>query len=172
MNDEKDVLQEEAGILEAYKQLQASTVSKEQYEKEMALLKEKNAMYLKAITEGSKVNTSETIDSVKLEDSVADMSKFKGTNLEYWQKMTPIIDKTLETVPDDVLESMISQEGIDELIKVNTVMKQLVEKADGSAGYFRTLYDGRVAESSNKISSEIDRSGNLVKYLMDTQNKK
>ena len=47
--EEPSKLDEESALLKAYKNLQETTVSKEQYNKEVTELKEKNAMYLKAI---------------------------------------------------------------------------------------------------------------------------
>ena len=51
-------------------------------------MKDKNALYLKAITEGSKVEPS-VEDSGSIQDAIADISKFKGTN--FYRKIKVII---------------------------------------------------------------------------------
>ena len=151
-------------ILDEYKKLKENSVSKEKYEKDMAVLKEKNEMYLKAITEGSKVDLPNS-DSKSLQETIADLSKFKGTNLEYWQKTNAAIDKILKEVPEQEIIRVTGSEGLDELIKVNEGMKKMVEDAHGDPDYFRTLYGNRVKDSATRISSEIEKAGNLFSYL-------
>ena len=92
---------EESILLAEYKKLQANTVSKDKYEKDIAELKEKNKLYLNAITEGQKVDIPSENKDVNVVDAINDISKFRGTNLEYWQKMTTTIDKVLQTLPDE-----------------------------------------------------------------------
>ncbi|MEG2914916.1 MAG: hypothetical protein RR839_00555 [Oscillospiraceae bacterium] len=161
--------QEEQALLKAYKELQAGTVSKEQYEKDIAELKEKNAIYLKAITEGSQVDTPSNDSSVKLTDAIANISNFKGTNLQYWQEMTPIIDRVLTEMPEEEITRITGPEGLDEIVKVNEAMKQMVKDANGDPDYFRTIYNKKVTDSSPKISSDIEKSGGLVNYFNEKQ---
>lgn len=162
---------EESALLKEYKKLQESTVSKEKYDHDVKELKEKNALYLKAITEGEKIETSED-DSGSIQDAIADLSKFKGTNLEYWQKMNKAIDKAIASLPENEINRMIGSDGLDEIIKVNEGMKQMVEDSNGDADYFRTLYKARVQDSAPRISSEIEKAGGIGNYLENLQNKK
>lgn len=162
--------QEESALLKEYKKLQASSVPKEQYEKDIAELKEKNALYLKAITEGEAVSTP-TEDSDNIQDIIADISEFKGTNLEYWQKMNKAIDKTLKTLPEDEIVKTIGSDGLEELIEVNEGMRKMVEDSNGDSDMFRILYKDRVKESSPKLASEIEKKGGLYGYFESLQNK-
>lgn len=162
-------LQEESALLKAYQTLQQNTVSKEKYEKDIADLKSKNEMYLQAITEGKDVDIpSENCDNVN--DIIADISNFKGTNLEYWQKMTKAIDQVLKVLPEEEITTITGPEGLDEIVKVNESMKKMVKDSDGNPDLFRTIYGQRVADSAPKISAAINSAGSLVNYLQ--QNKK
>lgn len=156
---------EEKAILKAYKELQKTTVSKEKYDADIAALKEKNDIYLKAITEGTDVNVPDENNSGSIQDAISDISKFKGTNLEYWEKMTKAIDQTLKNLPEEEIIQITGSDGFEELIKVNEGMKKMVKDANGDANYFRTLYGQRVADSAPRISSEIEKEGGLVNYL-------
>ena len=49
VNDEN--LTDEETLLKKYQELKANSISKEQYDKDVADLKEKNKLYLQAITE-------------------------------------------------------------------------------------------------------------------------
>ena len=177
MTEEKEIVEEvtpnaeESALLKEYKKLQESTVSKEKYEKDISELKEKNAIYLKAITEGSEVAAPEE-NSGSVQDAIADLSKFQGTNLEYWQKMNKAIDKCLESLPESEIEKMIGAEGLEEMIKVNEATKQMVRDANGDPDYFRTIYKQRVQDSAPRISSEIEKAGGLGNYFESLQNKK
>ena len=155
---------EEKAILKAYRELQKSSVPKEKYEADMAALKEKNEIYLKAITEGAEVDVP-TDNSGSIVDAISDISKFKGTNLEYWDKMTKTIDQTLKSLPEEEIIQITGSDGFEELIKVNESMKKMVKDANGDASYFRTLYGQRVADSAPRISAEIEKEGGLVNYL-------
>ena len=174
--EEKEVVEavtpneEEAVLLKEYKKLQESTVSKEKYEKDIQALKEKNEMYLRAITEGEKVELSDD-NSGSIQDAIADLSDFKGTNLEYWQKMTKAVDSTLKSLPENEITKMVGSEGLDEIIKVNESMKKMVEDANGDPDYFRTLYRNRVQDSAPRISSEIEKAGGIANYLDNLQRK-
>ena len=174
--EEKEVVEavtpneEEAVLLKEYKKLQESTVSKEKYEKDIQALKEKNELYLKAITEGEKVELSDD-NSGSIQDAIADLSDFKGTNLEYWQKMTKAVDSTLKSLPENEITKMVGSEGLDEIIKVNESMKKMVEDANGDPDYFRTLYRNRVQDSAPRISSEIEKAGGIANYLDNLQRK-
>ena len=83
VNDEN--LTDEETLLKKYQELKANSISKEQYDKDVADLKEKNKLYLQAITEGAPIpkddEKSDKEDS--LEDRIAESNKFKGTNLEF-----------------------------------------------------------------------------------------
>lgn len=162
--------QEESALLKAYKELQQNSVSKEQYNKEINELKEKNAIYLKAITEGEKIDTPSE-DSDNIQDVIADISKFKGTNLEYWQKMNKAIDMTLKTLPEDEIVNAIGSEGLDELIKVNEGMRKIVEDSNGNPDMFRILCKDRIQDSAPKISAEIEKFGGLYGYWNNIQQK-
>ena len=156
---------EEKAILKAYKELQKTTVSKEKYDADIKALKEKNDIYLKAITEGTEVDVSSEVNSNNIKDVISDISKFKGTNLEYWDKMTKAIDLTLKTLPEEDIIQITGSDGFEELIKVNEGMRKMVKDANGDANYFRTLYKERVADSAPRISSEIEKEGSLINYL-------
>lgn len=162
---------EESALLKEYQELQKNSVSKEKYEHDLNELKEKNAIYLKAITEGGKVDAPED-NSGSVQDAIADLSKFKGNNLEYWQKMVPAMDKTLNALPESEIAKMIGSDGLDELIKVKEGMRKMVEDSQGDAGTFMRLYNARVQDSAPRISSEIERAGGLGNYLEAMQNKK
>lgn len=165
----ENTLQEEKGILQAYKDLQESTVSKEKYEADIKALKEKNDLYLKAITEGKNVDLPQ--DNGSLEDMIKDLSKFKGTNLEYWKRMTPAIDALLKQMPESEIVKIAGEEGLEEIIRVNEGMKKMVEDSNGDADYFRSLYKARVKDSSPRISAEIEKAGSLANYLVEQSNK-
>ena len=162
--EENNNLQEESVLLDEYKKLQENTVSKEKYNKDIQELKDKNALYLKAITEGQKVDMPDE-NQTSLEEKIKNMSKFKGTNLEYWQNMTSAIDDVLKKTPESEITKVTGIEGLEELVKVNEGMKQMVADANGDPDYFRTLYKQRVQDSSPKISSDIERAGNVFNYL-------
>lgn len=159
---------EEAALLKEYKKLQENSVSKEKYDADMKELRDKNELYLKAITEGGKVDTPRD-DSGSIEDAIAELSKFKGTNLDYWQKMTSAIDKTLQSIPEREITNSIGSDGLEELIKVNEGMKQMVEDANGDADYFRTLYNHRVKDSAPRISAQIEKAGGVGNYFIEQQ---
>lgn len=162
---------EESALLKEYQELQKNSVSKEKYEHDLNELKEKNAIYLKAITEGGKVNTSED-DSGSVQDAIASLDKFKGNNLEYWQKMVPAMDKAINALPESEIARMIGSDGLDELVKVKEGMRKMVEDSHDDEGTFMRLYNARVQDSAPRISSEIERAGSLVNYLEGLQNKK
>lgn len=161
-------LEEEKTLLDEYNKLKDSTVSKEKYEHDIKELKDKNDLYLKAITEGGKVDTP-VDNSGSIQDAIADISKFKGTNLEYWQKMTVATDKAIKSLPQQEIEKLIGSDGFEEVIKVNEGMKQMVEDANGDPDYFRTLYRQRVQDSAPRISTEIEKAGGIVNYFNKNQ---
>jgi len=169
--EENQALQEESVLLDEYKKLQENSVSKEKYEKDIKELKDKNALYLKAITEGQKVDMPND-NQTSLEDKINELSKFKGTNLEYWEKMTSAIDDVLKKTPEAEITKITGVDGLEELIKVNEGMKQMVADADGDPDYFRTLYSKRVTDSTPRISAEIEKAGNVYNYLAKNQTKK
>ena len=158
-------LNNEATILEEYQKLKASSVSREQYEADLKAEKERSALYLKAITEGGKVDTPTDNNSESLQEGIVKMSKFKGTNLEYWQKMTPLIDRVIKEVPQSEITKVTGQDGLEGMIRVNEGMKKLVKQSDGDPDTFKTLYKRYVNDSSPKISADIESAGGLVSYL-------
>lgn len=161
-------LNEESALLKAYKELKANSVSKEVYDRDISALKEKNDIYIKAITEGGSVDVP-TEDSISINDAINQVSKFRGTNLEYWDKMTTAIDKTLQALPDAEITKITGSDGLDEIIKVNETMKQMVKDANGDSDYFRTLYKNRVNDSAPRISADIEKAGGLVNYFNQNQ---
>ncbi len=169
-NQTNENLQEESALLKAYKTLQENSVSKEKYDKDIAELTEKNKIYLQAITEGKEVDMpTENCDNVQ--DIIADISKFKGTNLEYWQKMTTAIDKVLKVMPEEEITTITGPEGLDEIVKVNESMKKMVKDSQGNPDLFRAIYGQRVADSAPKISAAINSAGSLVNYLQQNNKK-
>lgn len=167
---EDTTLTEESALLKAYKELEKNTVSKEAYDKRVKELEEKNKLYLKAITEGERLEAEDSKD-VSLEDKIVELSKFKGTNLDYWTKMTSAIDSMLKSVPESEIVKITGSEGLEEMVKVNEGMKQLVKDSNGNPDMFRTLYKDRVIDSAPRISSEIEKAGSLTNYLINKQQK-
>lgn len=164
-------LDEEAALLKAYKELEKNTVPKEQYEKDIAELKEKNELYLKAITEGSKVDEP-TEKEYDIPEHIAKLNKFKGTNLEYWKQTTELTDKILTSIPKADIVKVTGDKGLESLIKVNEGMKQMVKDSNGNPDMFRSLYRARVIDSAPNISANIESAGGLVSYLQQQNNKK
>ena len=161
---EDTTLTEESALLKAYKELEKNSVSKEAYDKRVKELEEKNKLYLKAITEGERLEAEDAKD-VSLEDKIVELSKFKGTNLDYWTKMTSAIDSILKSVPESEIIRVTGSEGLEEMVKVNEGMKRMVKDSNGNPDMFRTLYKDRVMESSPRIGAEIEKSGGLSNYL-------
>lgn len=164
LKEENLEIKEESVLLNEYKKLQENSIPKEQYKKEIDALKEKNALYLKAITEGAEIETPSD-SNISIEDAINNVSNFKGTNLKYWETMTATIDTVLKQTPEQEITRIAGSDGLEEIVKVNQVMKQLVKDSNGDPDYFRTLYKNRIADSAPKISSEIDKAGSLVNYL-------
>lgn len=172
-NEEKkeDIIEEEKNLLEEYKKLKENSVPVEKYKQDIEELKEKNQLYLKAITEGGKVPTADDEPDISLQERIAKLSKFKGTNLEFWQETTKAIDQVFKEMKEDEIDAITGREGLDELLEVKDVMSKMVEEANGDPDYFIKLYKARVKDSAPKISAEIEKAGGLVNYLQ-TKNKK
>lgn len=167
---ENQTLKEESALLQAYKTLQENSVSKEKYDKDISELKEKNQIYLQAITEGKEVDVpSDNCDNIQ--DIISDISRFKGTNLDYWKKMTAAIDQVLKTLPEQEITTITGPEGLDEIVKVNESMKKMIKDSNDDPDFFRTLYGQRVVDSAPKISGSISSAGSLVNYLQNQQKK-
>lgn len=164
-NEEQTTLNEESVLLKEYKKLQENTVSKEKYEADIKALKDKNELYLKAITEGEKVDVSSDKDSGSVTDTIAELSKFRGTNLDYWKKTTKAIDQTMKALGQEAIAKTIGADGLEELVEVNEEMKKMVEDSQDDPDYFRTLYKARVQDSAPRISADIEKSGGLVDYF-------
>lgn len=164
VSEDKLTLEEESALLKELKKLQENSVPKDQYEKDLKAEKEKADMYLQAIVQGNTVDAPET-DSKSLEEMIKESNDFKGTNLEFWTKQTKLIDKVLKEVPDNEISTIAGDDGIENIVKVNSVMKDLVKKADGDPDYFISLYNNRVRESSPTIASDINKAGSLINYL-------
>lgn len=175
MEDNKELekdnkLAEEQALLSEYKKLQANSVSKEDHEKVVKELQEKNALYLKAITEGAK-NVEIDNKEKPLTDLISEVSEFKGTNLEYWKKMTKAIDRVVKETPSETISEIAGTEGLDEIIKVNMHMKKMVEDSNGDPDMFRNLFKDRVLDSAPRISAEINKAGSLANYLVEQSKK-
>lgn len=166
LEQEKDNLAEEQGLLDAYKNLQNNSVSKEKYDADIKALKEKNDLYLKAITEGRKVDLPAD-ENVSMEQRIQELNKFRGTNLQYWEKMSPAIDALLKELPESEIVKITGEEGLEEIIRVNEGMKKMIEDSNGDADYFRSLYKARVKDSAPRISAEIEKAGSLANYLVE-----
>ena len=166
---EDNKLTEESVLLKEYKKLQENSVSKEKYEADTKALKEKADLYLRAITEGEKVDVDSDKDSGSIKDTIADLSKFKGTNLDYWKKTTKAIDQTIKALGSEAIAKTIGSDGLEELIEVGENMKKMVEDSKDDPDYFRTLYKARVQDSAPRISSDIEKSGGLVDYFTKKQ---
>lgn len=166
-NEEKkeDMIEEEKNLLEEYKKLKENSVPVEKYKQDIEELKEKNQLYLKAITEGGKVSTADNEPDIPLNDRIEQLSRFKGTNLEYWNETTKAIDQILKSMREEEINAITGQDGLDELLKVRDVMLQMVEDANGDPDYFIKLYKQRVKDSAPKISADIEKAGGLVNYL-------
>ena len=163
--EETTALTEEAVLLKEYKKLQENTVSKEKYEADIKALKEKNDLYLKAITEGEKVDVSSEEDSGSVTDTIAKLSNFRGTNLDYWKETTKAIDQTIKALGNEAITKTIGADGLEELIEVKETMKQMVNDSQDDPDYFRTLYKARIKDSAPNISAAIEKSGGLVDYF-------
>lgn len=163
--EETTALTEEAVLLKEYKKLQENTVSKEKYEADIKALKEKNDLYLKAITEGEKVDVSSEEDSGSVTDTIAKLSNFRGTNLDYWKETTKAIDQTVKALGNEAITKTIGADGLEELIEVKETMKQMVNDSQDDPDYFRTLYKARIKDSAPNISAAIEKSGGLVDYF-------
>lgn len=168
--EEGTKLKEEEVLLKEYKKLQENSVSKEKYEADIKALKEKNELYLKAITEGEKVDAPRE-DSGSVIDTISDLSKFKGTNLDFWKKTTKAIDQTVKALGKDEITRTIGSDGLEELVKVNENMKKMVEDSQDDPDYFRTLCKARMVDSAPRISADIEKAGGLVDYFNKIQNK-
>ena len=86
---------EESAILKAYKELEANSVPREKYEKDVAALKEKNDIYLKAITEGDKVELPSD-DGKTLKESIL------STILSTVSLSSPSVNPTSKRKPRDI----------------------------------------------------------------------
>lgn len=157
--------QEESVLLKEYKKLQENTVSKEKYEADIKALKEKNDLYLKAITEGEKVDVPSEEDSDNVYDIISKISKFKGTNLDYWKLVTKAIDPTIKALGGEAVTKAIGTDGLEEILKVKEGMREMVANSQDDPDYFRTLYKARVKDSAPNISAAIEKSGGLVDYF-------
>ena len=77
----------------------------------------------------------------------------------------------MKTLGNEAIVKTIGSDGLEELVKLNENMKQMVDDSQDDPDYFRTLYKLRVKDSAPKISSDIEKSGGLVSYL-EKQNKR
>lgn len=168
---EDTILKEESELLKAFKNLEKNSVPKEVYDKKVKELEDKNKLYLNAIFEGEKIEEESTKKDISLEDRIKNLSKFKGTNLDYWKDMTSAIDSMLKSVPESEIVKITGSEGLEEMVKVNEGMKQMVKDSNGNPDMFRTLYKDRVIDSAPRISSEIEKAGSLTNYLTNKQQK-
>ena len=160
-----DPMAEEKVLLKEYQKLKDSTVSKEKYEKDIKALEEKNALYLKAITDGEKVDVPSEEDSDNVYDIISKISKFKGTNLDYWKLVTKAIDPTIKALGSEVVTKAIGTDGLEEILEVKEGMREMVANSQDDPDYFRTLYKARIKDSAPNISAAIEKSGGLVDYF-------
>lgn len=159
-------LEEEKNILDEYQKLKENSVPIEKYKQDVEALKEKNQLYLKAITEGARVSTDNDED-ISLNERIKKLSKFKGNNLEYWAETTKAIDQLFKEMKEEDISAITGQDGLDELLEVRDGMRRMVEDADGDPDYFIKLYKQRVKDSAPRISAEIEKAGGLVNYLQN-----
>lgn len=159
-------IEEEKNLLDEFKKLKENSVSIEKYKADIEELKEKNQLYLKAITEGGKVPQQEEPD-IPLDERIERLSRFRGTNLDYWNETTKAIDQLLQKMSEEEINSVTGQDGLDELLEVRNVMRQMVDDANGDPDYFIKLYKQRVKDSAPKISADIEKAGGLVNYLQN-----
>lgn len=157
-------LEEEKNILGEYQKLKENSVPIDKYNRDIEALKEKNQLYLKAITEGARVSTDNEED-ISLNERIKNLSKFKGNNLEYWTETTKAIDQLFRQMKEEDISAITGQDGLDELLEVRDGMRRMVEDADGDPDYFIKLYKQRVKDSAPRISAEIEKAGGLVNYL-------
>ena len=127
-------------------------------------------MYLKAITEGAQVDTP-TEKEYDIPAHIAKVNKFKGTNLDYWKQMTELTDNILKSTPNEQIIKIAGSEGLDEIIKVNEGMKQMVKDSNNDPDLFRSLFNARVVDSAPNISAGINKAGGLVNYLQQNSKK-
>lgn len=159
-------IEEEKNLLEEFKKLKENSVSIEKYKADIEELKEKNQLYLKAITGGGKVPQQEEPD-IPLDERIERLSRFRGTNLDYWDETTKAIDQLFQKMSEEEINSVTGQDGLDELLEVRNVMRQMVDDANGDPDYFIKLYKQRVKDSAPKISADIEKAGGLVNYLQN-----
>lgn len=159
-------IEEEKNLLDEFKKLKENSVSIEKYKADIEELKEKNQLYLKAITEGGKVPQQEEPD-ITLDERIERLSRFRGTNLDYWNETTKAIDQLFQKMSEEEINSVTGQDGLDELLEVRNVMRQMVDDANGDPNYFIKLYKQRVKDSAPKISADIEKAGGLVNYLQN-----
>ena len=128
-------IEEESALLQSYKKLQETTVSKEKYEKDIKELQDKADLYLKAITEGSSVNNEPSEKEYNIPEHISKLQKFKGTNYEFWKQMTELTDHILVATPQEEIVKIAGSDGLDEIIKVNEGMKQMVKDSRQAFNY-------------------------------------
>lgn len=168
---ENNEMKEEKVLLEEFKKYKENSVSKEKYEKDLKAQKERADLYLDAIVNGKEVDTSSN-DNVSLEEKVREISKFKGTNLDFWTKMTSAVDTLLNEMPQQEILKITGEDGLEELIKVNEGMKQMVKDSNKNPDAFLTYYNTRVAEGSQRMGNAIESAGGIYNYLSKNQAKK
>ena len=161
-------IEEEAVLLSEYQKLQQNSISKDEHDKVVKELKDKNQLYLKAITEGGKVNLED--EDYDLPKAINELQHFKGTNLEYWNKTTKAIDSLLKTVPEQEIVKITGTSGLDEILRVNQGGKALVEESSGDPDAFRAVYNKRVQESAPQIASYINKEGSVANFLQNQKN--
>lgn len=168
--DTTELQDDEQALLKAYQELQAGSISREEHERIVKDLKSKNKLYLDAILEGrKKVDTGEE-PAKTLEEIAKGLSEFKGTNLDFWAQTVEAIDTVMRDVPEQDIVQITGSDGFDELLKIRSVMGKMVEDANGSSDYFRTLYKARIVDSAPRISSDIEQAGGLVNYISTNKN--
>ena len=102
-----------------------------------------------------------------MDERIERLSRFRGTNLDYWNETTKAIDQLFQKMSEEEINSVTGQDGLDELLEVRNVMRQMVDDANGDPDYFIKLYKQRVKDSAPKISADIEKAGGLVNYLQN-----
>lgn len=157
---EPKVSEQLAMIEKLQKQLQVKN-------EEIDALAKKSTEYLAAITEGKNYEVNVMAEE-KPFDKVAfveDMHKFKGSNLEYWTKLTDNWENI--KAADPKAYEMIFGNQVNTAEDVMSQMGLMVKESKGNNELFRTLFNDNkiVKDSYSAGSSQIESAGGLIPFL-------